>query len=74
MLGFGMIFYASGIWNDLICIFLLNRVGVISLSASSIFTYPFDIVYSRISLAVFRLSSNGVHRSCPMISVTDEVL
>ena len=57
----------AGIWNDLLCIFLLNRVGVI-------FTNPFDILYSRISLAVFLLSSNDVHCSCPLISVTDEVL
>jgi hypothetical protein len=64
----------AGIWNDLLCIFLLNRVGVISLSAASIFTNPFDILYSRISLAVFLLSSNDVHCSCPIISVTDEVL
>ena len=64
----------AGIWNDLLCIFLLNRVGVISLSAASIFTNPFDILHSRISLAVFLLSSNDVHCSWPMISATDEVL
>ena len=66
----------AGIWNDLLCIFLLNRVGVINLSAASTFTNPFDILYtcSRISLAVLLLSSNDVHCSCPMISVTDEML
>jgi hypothetical protein len=64
----------AGIWNDFLFIFLLNRDGVISLSAASIFTNPFDILYSRISVAGFLLSSNDVHCSCPMISVTDEVL
>ena len=53
---------------------MLNSVGMISLSAALIFANPFDILYSRISLAVFRLSSIDVHCSCPMISVTDEVL
>jgi CRISPR/Cas system-associated protein Cas5 (RAMP superfamily) len=45
-------------------------------NAASTFTNPFDILYtcSRISLAVLLLSSNDVHCSCPMISVTDEML
>ena len=64
MLGFGMIFYAYSCWIVLVC----------SLSAALIFTNPFAILHSRISLTVFLLSSNDVHCSCPMISVTGEVL
>ena len=64
MLGFGMIFYAYSCWIVLVC----------SLSAALIFTNPFAILHSRISLTVFLLSSNDVHCSCQMISETDEVL
>ena len=60
----------DGIWNDLLCDYLVFRSGGISLFSLLMATSSLSILYSITSLASFLLSANGLHFSLCMMLLT----
>ena len=63
----------EGIWNDLLCDFLVLRPVGISLFSLVMATSSLSILYSITSLASFLLSASGLHFSLCMILLTRSI-